>query len=479
MRLRDAETRTHVAVLKARALLRLDQPTDALRILRDAAALPSGTDESITIRMLTGAAHVRSGETEEGLSALLAAQADAALAHRTIRSELALNVALAHYGRRDFNAAERALALVEKDADLVYARAIQYRAWIALARENNERSTTLFVEALEALEKCRHYDRFFEANCVRALAHLAAERLDRDTWAVVTARRSRIDWSSNGLAQPRFFIAYCAAAYQLDVEGNPFEAAREARHAEGIAPSGAYRAQARCKRASIARCVGEPLSHRDHVDSARDVLREIDPDHLAGDEKAVTLILAEELAAISASEAAAMFALHRKLSPMSPTLSLTQSSAAEAYRSCIEASILESAGSHEAAVARYRDAFAVLVAKGYTRRAVMAALRVARLSNDRKMSAYADRATRHLAPQSWIRREVEALKSRGAKLTDVQREVLGLICQGKSNPEIARLRNRSLHTVRNLVARLFEIFEVKSREELAVECVRRGIYSRS
>jgi DNA-binding CsgD family transcriptional regulator len=33
--------------------------------------------------------------------------------------------------------------------------------------------------------------------------------------------------------------------------------------------------------------------------------------------------------------------------------------------------------------------------------------------------------------------------------------------------------------VRNLVARLFEIFQVKSREELAVECVRRGLFGRS
>jgi len=41
----------------------------------------------------------------------------------------------------------------------------------------------------------------------------------------------------------------------------------------------------------------------------------------------------------------------------------------------------------------------------------------------------------------------------------------------------ARLRKRSLHTVRNLVARLFELFEVQSREQLAVECVRRGLYS--
>ena len=477
VRLRDAETRTHVGILRARALLRLDQHDDALRALRDAAASPCGTDESITIRMLTGAAQVRRGATDQGLASLLAAQSEAALVHRTIRSELALNVALAHYARGEFNAAERALAQVEKDADLVYARAIQYRAWIAMAREYNERASALFVEALAELDRCKHYDRFFEANCVRALAHLAVERLDRDTWAVVTSRRSRIDWSSNGLAQPRFFVAYCAAAYQLDVEGNPLEAAREARQAEAVAPSAAYRAQALCKRASIARYLGEPIGHGDHVDSAREALADTVFENLIGDEKTVPLILAEELAAVSATEAAAMFALYRRLSPMSPTLLLAQSSAHEAYRSCVEGSILESAGSQEKAAGVYRAAFACFVSKGYARRAVIAALRIARLTGDRKMLAYADRATRHLLPRSWMRRDVEMLKSRGAKLTDVQREVLALICRGKSNPESARLRNRSLHTVRNLVARLFEIFEVKSREELAVECVRRGIYN--
>jgi DNA-binding CsgD family transcriptional regulator len=63
------------------------------------------------------------------------------------------------------------------------------------------------------------------------------------------------------------------------------------------------------------------------------------------------------------------------------------------------------------------------------------------------------------------------------RLTAVQREVLALICQGKSNPDIARLRKRSLHTIRNLVARLFVVFGVSSREELAVEAVRRGLYA--
>ncbi len=63
------------------------------------------------------------------------------------------------------------------------------------------------------------------------------------------------------------------------------------------------------------------------------------------------------------------------------------------------------------------------------------------------------------------------------RLTTVQRDVLALICQGKSNPDIAASRKRSLHTIRNLVARLFVIFAVSSREELAVECVRRGLYA--
>jgi DNA-binding CsgD family transcriptional regulator len=109
----------------------------------------------------------------------------------------------------------------------------------------------------------------------------------------------------------------------------------------------------------------------------------------------------------------------------------------------------------------------------------MAALHIFGITGDRKLVTYASVATAHLADESWMRREVVAATSQNVRLTAVQREVLSLICQGKSNPEIARLRKRSLHTIRNLVARLFEIFEVSSREELAVQSVRRGLYTPS
>jgi len=479
VRFGDPETRCHVGLLRARALLRLDRPADALGALTDVAPLVTGTDEALTHQMLTGEAQVRSGQLELGLTLLRNAQRGASHAHPTIRSEIALNIGLAHYGRQEWVAAERALKLVEKNADLVYARAIQFRAWIAFSRGALERAAKLFVLSLSTLNHCRHYDRFFEANCVRALAHLALERLDPRLWTIVDKRRAGLDWSSNGLSHPRFHLAYCAAAYRLDVEGSALEAAREARQAERTAPSDALRVQSTCKRASIARYTGEVHSHIDHLESACETLAELDVASFSGDETVVPLVIAEELASADSAEARAVFDKYCGLAAISPMRQLAHTSATETYRQFVEAMIYERCGDDREAIQRYRKVVRKFRESGFPRRAVMAALRLVNLTGDRSALSYADAATAHLSPSSWMRLQIEARKAPQVRLTALQREVLALICEGKSNPDIARARNRSLHTVRNMVARLFEIFEVKSRERLAVECVRRGLYPAS
>jgi DNA-binding CsgD family transcriptional regulator/tetratricopeptide (TPR) repeat protein len=475
---RDAESKMHLALVTARAMLRLERPDDALAVLRDAAAIPCKTDEAMTLRMLTGAAHVRQGDHERGLDILVAAQADASGVHRTIQSEIALNVALAHYGRGHFDEAERALSAVEPDADIVYARSLEYRGWLAFARADSDRATTLFVSALRELDRCRHYDRFMEVACIRMLAHLALERLDRRTWSIVEERRARVDWSGTEMASARFWSTYCAAAFALDVQGNPLAAAREAREAERIAPTQAYRVQAQCKRAEIARCAGEPLSQRDHVEAAGEIYATLKPSELTGDEAIVPLIVAEALAnAGCANEARSAFDTFVKVARTSPIVWMRRWPTTYAYQRLVEAAVLECAGERRAAVRRYHEAFDLYVKLGYKRRAVIAALRLVRLASAPDASRYADVHTRRLAVQSWLRREAHVANEPALSLTAVQREVLALICQGKSNPDIARLRKRSLHTIRNLVARLFVIFSVSSREELAVECVRRGVYA--
>jgi len=470
----------HLALLKARALLRLDRPDEARRVLDDASGIPCGSEESVTWRMLSGTAHVRSGDAERGLKTLIAAQNDARRTHSTIRSEISLNVALAHFALEQYDAAERALSHVTASSDIVYARALEYRGWIASSRCDAERATAMFSSALDTLDRCKHYDRFLEANCIRALAHLAVERFDRRTWAIVDERRSRMDWSASGLSHPRFWIAYCAAAYALDVDGNPLSAAREARAAEHIAPNSSCRIEAICKRSSIARYAGERFAQRDHAESAAELFEELKTAGLCGDATLMPLVLAEELAAAECpAQARLVLDIYLSHSRASMTLFISHTPATYALQRLVEGTVFESAGDRQAAINRYREALETFTRIGYTRRAVMAALRIGRLTVDRKLDAYADVATSHLAPQSWMRREIEAAKMQSVRLTSVQREVLALICQGKSNPEIARLRKRSLHTIRNLVARLFEIFEVTSREELAVQSVRRGLYTPS
>jgi DNA-binding CsgD family transcriptional regulator len=475
---RDAESKMHLALITARAMLRLDRPDDALNVLHDAARIPCKPDEALTVRMLSGAAYVRRGDLQRGLEDLVAVQAESGRAHRTIRSEVALNIALAHYGRRHFDEAERALAGVESDADIVHARALQYRGWIAFARADSDRATMFFISALEALDRCRHYDRFLEVGCIRALAHLAVERLDRRTWSIVEARRARIDWSQTELPEAQFWIAYCAATFASDLQGNTIAAAREAREAERAAPTPAYRVQALCKRAAIARSAGEPLSHRDHVDGAAEIYATLDTAQLSTDETIVPLILAEELASAGCSdEARSAFDTFAKLSRAPKMVWMRRWPTTYAYQRLVEGMVLESAGERRSAVRRYHEAFERYVKLGYKRRAVSAALRIAQLSSAPEAARYADVQTRRLSAQSWLRREARAVNEPALNLTAVQREVLGLICQGKSNPDIARSRKRSLHTIRNLVARLFVIFAVTSREQLAVECVRRGLYA--
>ncbi len=474
---RDPKSKLHLILTSARALLRLERSDDALNVLRDAAGIPCETDEAMTLRMLTGAAHVRGGDLERGLEILIAVQADAAGAHRTIQSEIALNVALAHYLRGHFDEAERALNAVESDADIVFARSLEYRGWLAFVRGDSARATAFFVSALRASDRCRHYDRFLEVGCIRSLAHLALERMDRRTWSIVEERRGRMGWSGSQLAVAQYWITYNASAFASDVQGDALAAAREAREAERIAPTDAYRVQARCKRSAVARCVGESLSQRDHVEAAADIYATLDSSELSGDEAIIPLILAEELAnAGCTSEARAAFDDFMKTSRNSAVWARRWPTT-YAYQRLVEAMVLECAGDRRTAVRRYQEAFDLYVKLGYKRRAIGAALALARLSSAPEAARFADVQTRRLPAQSWLRREATAVNEPTLSLTDVQREVLALICQGKSNPDIARLRKRSLHTIRNLVARLFVVFSVSSREELAVECVRRGLYA--
>jgi len=60
-------------------------------------------------------------------------------------------------------------------------------------------------------------------------------------------------------------------------------------------------------------------------------------------------------------------------------------------------------------------------------------------------------------------------------LTPRQRQILEMIAQGRSNPQIARVLGRSEHTVHRHVANIFNKLSVSSRAAAVAQAARRGL----
>jgi len=478
VRARDVAAVSELALLRARALLRLSRPAEAHRILNDVFVAHGTLDSSVSAQMLLGAAEVRLGDVDAGLARLEAAQIAAVCAHPTIRSEIALNRALAHYARRDYAAATEALSRVSKDSDIIYARALEYRGWIASARGHSDRAALRFVAAIEHLDTCRHQDRFLETNALQKLASIAVETFDFATWDFVSDRETRIDWSADGIGLARWWVTMSAAMVS-EAQGHTLRAFAIAREAERLASSPAYRVHALCRRARLSRNVGEAYTPADLLQQARSLFDALPADGLRGNERTVPLILAEEIAhAGDALGAKRLYSLYRSLDPIENVIAMSGEPDRIPYEQLVEATIAaasEDVSSERGVLRRALDGFRKI---GYTRRAAECALRLADLTNNDRLYQYALEATRDAAPSYWVRRFMERRERFfsdpiAQSLNGSQREVLDLILQGRTNREIAHDRGRSVSNVKHAVTALLKAFGLRNRSELQLEAVRR------
>jgi DNA-binding CsgD family transcriptional regulator len=471
------DTLAQVTLLRARALLRLNRSTEALAIL-DSFPWPDAGDVAVTARMLTGAGFIRSNEVGRGLVLLDALQESATDAHRTIQSEIALNRALGHFCLHDVDAADRALDLVSTEADIVYARALEYRGWVACRRAKFVLASSYFRAALEFLDECKHYDRYLEANCAHVLASLAVELLDLPTWSVVVERRAKIDWAAQDIRRHRYWIALCASTYACEIEGADLIAVREARIAESFAPTPAAHVEALCQRAATAGRADERVVQMDYADAAYDLFASLDARQFEEYDKLVPLVLAEQLSLAGRVERAqSVFTAFREQAATSPLLAVTGNPFRYAFERLVEGFITESADERPRARRSYLDAFTKFRAIDYKRRAVHTALRLGALLNEAELFEYADFTTRHLPAGSWLRQQVQNLPTDiiVRRLSAARRDVLHLLCKGLTVPEIAASRGRSRKTIANTVTEVYRAFNVRNRAELLNELLHRGI----
>ena len=460
-------------LLRARAYISLNRADRALDAVRRLRLRAEPTDESLTARMLEGAALLKLGQLDDGLAVLHAAHADARRAHPTIRAEISIHIGIGHYREGQFPQALHHLRSVPENADIVHARAILFEGWVMFDSGDVEGAAERFRAALRRIASCHRYDRFIEASALYALAFLCAEIPKPEWWPEIRERANTFDWTTSGVVIPLFLLAH-AASYVAELRGEFDEAREWLSRAQAAAPSPFYEIVATVRLAELVGRYGERLSHAYFTSSALARFETLRNDALLREDNTLPLTLAEELAQGSnPADATPLLTYYAQV--IAPRVRGTKDEGMlDASAALTQGYIEEASGRSARARERYRTAMDQYDAMGYRRRAAVAAYRLAVLTGEERHRAYVRDAVRDASPAYWLNERLTNLGVQEVRLTERQADVLRLLVAGRSNKEIATIRGGSWYTARNIVRELLGTFGVRSRGELVRVAIARG-----
>lgn len=475
-------TASEVALITARAYLRTGRPYDAQRTLLDTRDTHTTLDESLTAEMLLATARIRQGDADTGIAMLAEAQRRSGGAHFAIRSEIALCTALGHWAKREIDLAETCLERVDPRSDIIHARALELQAWCHSARRDYRRSAEYFRLTLLRLDECAMNDRAIKATAISSLAIFAAELFDAEIARFVEMRAQDMDWPAE--LREHHYVTLEHQALFAEFSGNTVKAyqlAAQAREHAATVPAEIF-GWALCS--SIARNAGEGYSAFVFAQRARDLLGTFDARELYGEERFSILSVAENWAHFDPKLAAELYATYRGLSPIDPMLALAGDSRQTADETHIAGVIAQASGDHDRAVTCYREAFQTFRDLSYVRRAIRSAHALLALCDDADVRRYT--LERLAGTSNYVTDSLRRQEDAGgaelerdpilASLPRSQREVVGLICLGKTNKEIAQLRNVGEQTIKNMLTKsVFPAFGVSCRAALVSACLREGV----
>lgn len=485
-----SERAIEARLLRSRALLKLLRPADVLAELheRDLAGI-GDVDARCTGYMLRGAAVARL-DAARGAAELAAVSVRAAKdrAHSAVRAEISFFRALAHWSAGELNLAETHARAAERSGhDVLAVRAMDLRAYIASAQWRYADALGLFRAAAQAYGRCRERDVDLATKIVDQIASL--EQTLRSATEAGFHRCRKLPGSAFGpavITPERLRIAYNDAwLHALDGErGSAFRSAREtedlARHLE----SPPWQVWALANRAAIAAAFGEHGAALGFVEAGEQLAASLDWNETR-DEQRLALLQVVEVRAVVAP-ATALHALRRYdavTAPMDQTRVLRDRDGDArmlGWDLFVRGLVLRAEGHVDVAAARLTDAVQAFHVSGYLWRQAHALIELGMTTHE---TAPLDRALAIVHanfPRSFLVRRFGAwaqtsLDPIGAALTPAQREVLRLLLEGHTGPEIASLTGRSYNTVRQHVQALHRAFGTHAEHQLVVACVKRGI----
>ena len=490
-----AEAPVEARLLRARALLRLQRPTDVVDEL-PAEDLPAivDVDERMTAWMLHGSAIARlDNERGRSLLADVAAAAARERAHVALRAEISHYRAMASWSAGLLDEAERFAIEAERSGrDVLAVRATQLRGFIAAGRHDPDRYTTaleLFRVAFRAYGRCRERDVVLASVILAQIASL--EQTLRSAAVTGTHRGARgrtLPGASFGpaIASPiRLRLCY-HDAWLFALDGADVEAFRTMRNANELASTPAWEVWARAVRAAIAVVCGEAAGARTFADSAAELASTVDWNATKDDERIAFLHLAEVyayLGDVTAGERA--FARFNAITgPVDNTQALYASDPRfEGWLVHVRGLLLRGRGDSRGAGAAFATAAAAFRSCGYLWREALTLIELDATPMCGAGGAHLDRAVAMIRtnfPRSFVARRVRGwwkvpLDPVLSTLTPAERDVLRHLLEGRSKSEIAEETGRSYNTVRTQVGALHRKIGTSSEHQIVAECARRGV----
>jgi DNA-binding CsgD family transcriptional regulator/tetratricopeptide (TPR) repeat protein len=484
------ERAVEARLLRTRALLKLLRPADVLAELRepDIAAI-GDVDARCTGYMLRGAAVARL-DAVRGAKELAAVslRARALRAHSAVQAEIAFFRALAHWSAGELDLAETHARAAERSGrDVLAVRAMDLRAYIASAQWRYAEALELFRAAARAYGRCRERDVDLATKIADQIASL--EQTLRGSTERGTHRGRKLPGTAFGPAvvtPERLRLAY-NDAWLHALDGDRDRAFRSAREAGDLArrlESRPWDVWALANRAAIAAAFNEYGAALSFVEAGEEIAVSVNWNETRDEQRLALLQVAEVRARVA--PATALIALRRYddvTAPMDQTRVLRDrhgDARMLGWDLFVRGLVLRAEGHADVAAARFTDAAQAFHVSGYLWRQAHALIELGTTTGGTVPLDRALDIVRTNFPSSflahrfgaWARVSVDPI---GTALTPAQREVLSLLLEGHTGPEIASLTARSYNTVRQHVQALHRAFGTHAEHQLVVACVKLGI----
>jgi tetratricopeptide (TPR) repeat protein/DNA-binding CsgD family transcriptional regulator len=466
-------------LLRAEILIYRD-PVDALEALARSSDVLKSDETRFQYYVLSGRAYagVRNfdGAAEMFTSAESVAENDPSLL-----ATIALQRARLRCIQGDFdpNDPNFALALAHPDPGMRML-ALTWRAWAHAGQANYHAQITDFRAALAmAREYPASADYKLLGRTLHALIRVAAELGDHEAADDGRNIYETLAWPAE-LAEEQF-LTLRAMAWDAFMRGDSARAQWLFRDSKEVAPTDAWRVMSHVDRAYVARMNRNEPWARDELMQAQAQGRSVVWDATTGEERQALVTLAVLFAPVDMGQAQRYVSNYMRMGKDSvdPTLAIAHDRRANGFTQYASGCVNQVLGNRESAITAFEAAYKIFDEAEHHFRAALAAQGLAEITS---AAVWIERARTHAGafPKSAFYKFMTERISRHATpwiegLTPMQRQLALSICEGLDTRQLSRRFSRSEFTIKREVQTLYNLFNVRSRNDLRDKLEERGV----